>query len=217
VSHSYFLFIFESTKNGLSIWTNDKEVAIHGYIHTCIYTYCHVPAFGSSRDTHLSSLRGLRKLTCLAVDIDGQLQKERHGDSRTTYSVEHLSFWREAIFYFVYKTMWTLRSLGLGTDIFTQADVPCVSSSAFYLYNILRNITKVCCSCELGPLGSRPKRTSNVSYVTIYAYTLYPHTYIHACVHIYIHIHTCIQTCIYTYIHTYIHTYMHIYIHAYIL
>src|SRR6218665_3136587 len=41
-----------------------------------------------------------------------------------------------------------------------------MSSSAFCLYNILRNITKVCCSCGLGPLGTRPMTTSNVCYAT---------------------------------------------------
>src|SRR6218665_1629965 len=41
-----------------------------------------------------------------------------------------------------------------------------MSSSAFCLYNILRNITKVCCSCGLGPLGRRPMTTSNVCYAT---------------------------------------------------
>jgi len=29
-------------------------------------------------------------------------------------------------------------------------------------YNILRIITKLCCSCGLGPLGTRPTTTSNV-------------------------------------------------------
>src|SRR6218665_289011 len=47
----------------------------------------------------------------------------------------------------------------------TGQTCPCVmSSSAFYLYNILRNITKVCCSCGLGHLESRPRTTSNVRY-----------------------------------------------------
>ena len=49
------------------------------YIHICIYTYFHAPAYGSSRDTHLSSCEAY-ELACLAFDSDGQLRKERHGD-----------------------------------------------------------------------------------------------------------------------------------------
>ena len=67
--------------------------------------YCHVPAFSSARDTHLSSCEAY-KLTCLAVDIDGQLQKERHGDGHDdVLRRAPVALARSRSFYFVYKTM----------------------------------------------------------------------------------------------------------------
>jgi len=88
--------------------------------------YCHVPAFGSSRrrDTHLSSCETY-EFTCLAFDIDGQLQKERHGDvPDDVLRRAPVALTRSRSFYFDYKTMWTLRSQGLGVEMLTGADVP---------------------------------------------------------------------------------------------